>query len=296
MPIPFTCPHCGTQTSVDDRYAGQTGPCGSCGQTITVPQVGGVPPSYSPPQRSSAGPTVAIVIAAVLGVVVVCGGGLVALLLPAVQAAREAARRSQCTNNLKQIGLAIHNYHDTFNSLPTAVITDENGRPMRSWRVAVLPFVESNPLYDMYDQNVPWDDPNNQVVMNTPFAAYGCPSDPPASPCDTNYLMVVGKGTIGGEPNEAVRIRDVTDGMSNTIMVIDVGGSGILWAEPRDITVEEAITYITNPSASPFKPVHPGGVNVLMTDGSVRFVSETIDPGTLRALLTSNGGEPLDNF
>ena len=300
MPIPFTCPHCGTQTNVDDQYAGQSGPCASCGQPITVPLPGGVSPAYSPPGRSSSGPVIGIIIAAVLGGVLVFGGILVALLLPAVQAAREAARRSQCSNNLKQIGLAMHNYHDSYKSFPPAVIADDNGRPMRSWRVAVLPYIESNPLYDMYDQDVPWDDPNNQIVVNTPLAAYRCPSDPPSSGalpmCDTSYVMVVGKSTLGGEPNEAVKFADIPDGSANTILVIEVGGSGIPWGEPRDVTVEEAVTFITNPAASQFNPIHPGCVNVLMADGSVRLISNVIDPGMLRALLTRDDGRAVGGF
>jgi len=300
MPIPFTCPHCGMQTNVDDQYAGQSGPCASCGRPITVPLPGGVPPAYSPPGRSSSGPVIAIIIVAVLGGVLVFGGILVALLLPAVQAAREAARRSQCTNNLKQIGLAMHNYHDSFGTFPPAVIADENGRPMQSWRVAILPFIEQAGLHEMYDSDVPWDDPNNEFLMNVPVMAYRCPSDPPsyeASPqCQTNYVMVVGEGTLGGEPNEAVQIRNITDGTSNTILAIEVGGSGIPWTEPRDLTVEEAVTFITNPSASRFMQVHPGGINVLMADGSVRFIGETIDAEMLRALLTKGDGQAVGSF
>jgi prepilin-type processing-associated H-X9-DG protein len=300
MPIPFTCPHCGTQANVDDQYAGQSGPCTSCGQPITVPLPGGVGPAYSPPGRSSAGPVVAIIIVAVLGGVLVFGGILAALLLPAVQSAREAGRRAQCMNNLRQIGFAMHNYHDTYGTLPPAVIADENGRPMHSWRVAILPSMEQTPLHDMYDFDVPWDDPNNELLMGMPIMAYQCPSDPPSSGAsslsDTNYVMVVGKGTLGGEPNEAVRFSDITDGTSNTILVIEVGGSGIPWMEPRDVTVEEAVTFITNPSASQFTQVHSGGINVLLADGSVRFISSTIDPGMLRALLTKDDGQNVGDF
>ena len=301
MPIPFTCPFCGTQTTVDDQYAGQSGPCASCGQPITVPLPGGFPPAYPQPGKSSSGSTIVVVVVAVLGgglALLTVIGILTALLLPAVQAAREAARRSQCVNNLKQIGLAMHNYHDTFKTFPPAVIADENGLPMHSWRVQILPFIEQGVLYDMYDFDVPWDDPNNQTLMSMPIAAYQCPSDPAStlSLCDTSYVMVVGEGTIGGEPNEAVRFANITDGTANTILAIEVGGSGIPWMEPRDVTVEEAFTFFTNPEASQFTQFHPGGANVLMADGSVRFISESIDPGMLRALLTRNDGQAVGNF
>ena len=296
MPIPFTCPHCGHQTDVEERYVGQTGPCVSCGKTITVPPVSGAGPAYAPPQESSAGAMIAVILVAIVVGALVCGGVLAFLFLSAGRATRVRAQRTECQNNLKQIGLAMHNYHDTYKCFPPAVITDEDGEPMRSWRVAILPFVEQAPLYDQYDFSEPWDGPNNRALHGTSIATYRCPDDVGLPPSETSYVMIVGKGTIGGEPNEMVRFANVTDGTSNTIMAIEVGASGIHWMEPRDVTVEEAVTFLTNPAASPFEQVHPGGANVLLTDGSVRFLGESTNPGTLRALLTRDDGQavPLD--
>ncbi|MFH1923964.1 MAG: DUF1559 domain-containing protein [Planctomycetota bacterium] len=293
MSIPFTCPHCGVQTNVGEQYAGQTGPCSSCGKTITVPPVSGGPPAYSAPRKSSAGPVIAIILVVGLVGVLVCGGILAALVLPATQAAREAARRAQCTNQLKQIGIAMHNYHDTYRCLPPAVITDEDGQPMRSWRVAILPFIEQAPLYDQYDFSEPWDGPNNRALEGAFPDTYRCPSDTASGPLDAGYVMIVGEGTLGGEPNELVKFADVKDGTSNTILAIEVAGSGIHWMEPRDLTVEEAVTFITNPGATGLLHVHPGGVNVLMADGSVRFLPESTDPETVRLLLLRDDGQPI---
>ena len=145
MPIDFRCPHCGHQTLVADQFAGQSGPCSKCGQTITVPGTAGpAPPIGAPPPRStgSSGAAIAAIIAAVVVGLFFCGGILIALLLPAVQAAREAARRTQCSNNLKQIGLAMHNYHDVNQQFPPAYIADADGQPMHSWRVLILPYLE----------------------------------------------------------------------------------------------------------------------------------------------------------
>jgi prepilin-type processing-associated H-X9-DG protein len=260
---------------------------------ITVPPLSGAPGAYRPPQKSSAGVMIAVILAAVLGGLLVCGGIIAALLLPAVGSAREAARRSMCMNNLKQIGLAMHNYHDVYRCFPAAVLTDEDGQPMRSWRVAILPFNEQQPLFDQYDFSEPWDGPNNRALHGTPVPTYRCPSDGDPTATDTSYVMVVGKGTIGGEPNETVKIAHVTDGTSNTIMAIEVGTSGIHWMEPRDVTVEEAVTFLTNPAASEFQQVHPGGANVVLADSSVRFLAESTDPDTVRALLTRDDGQAV---
>jgi prepilin-type processing-associated H-X9-DG protein len=127
-------------------------------------------------------------------------------------------------------------------------------------------------------------------------SGYLCPSDVSAGPSDTSYVMIVGEGTLGGVPNEVVRFRDIIDGTSNTILAIEVAASGIHWLEPRDMTVEEAITYITNPAASGHQHVHPGGVNVVFADLSVQFLAESIDPQTLRLLLTRDDGQAVTGF
>ena len=289
MPILFTCPHCGRQTNVADAYAGQSGPCAGCGKTITVPSAPGV--AVPAPRAGGNTPVLAIVLVAVLVVMLSCGGILIALLLPAVQAAREAARRSQCMNNLKQIALAMHNYHDVNNCFPPAVITDKDGRPMRSWRVAILPYMEQSPLFERYKSNEPWDGPSNRNLHNITVPTYRCPSDPgPANSTETNYVMIVGKDSFGGLPNEAIHMRDIRDGLSNTIMIVEVAGSGIHWMEPRDLSVEEIQRRINDGSGKWISSRHPGGANVALGDASVRFLAQTIDRETLRRLINPNDG------
>ena len=234
------------------------------------------------------------IITAVILIATVLAGGAFLLLLPAVQAAREAARRSQCSNNLKQIGLAMHNYHDTYKCFPSAVLTDADGQPMRSWRIAVLPFMESSSIPDRYDQNEPWDGPNNRLLHSIPINAYQCPSDALIGDCDTSYVMISGEGSIGGEPNEVVTMADIRDGTSNTIIAMEVSGPRIHWLEPRDMSIDEAVDYIIDPAAGGYSHPHPGGVNVLMADGSVHFISRTIDPQLLVLLMTRNDGQPVN--
>ena len=101
---------------------------------------------------------------------------LIALLLPAVQQAREAARRTQCKNNLHQLGLALHNYHDEYQCFPPAYTVDPDGKPLHSWRTLILPYLEHGPLYATIDLSKPWDDPANKAAYATNIQAYRCPS------------------------------------------------------------------------------------------------------------------------
>jgi len=293
MPISFTCPHCGLQTRVAEQYAGLAGPCLGCGKTVTIPMA--VPGPGAAAQGSGVGAVVVILmaVAALIGLLV-CGG--IALMLPAAGSAREAARRSACTNNLKQIALALHNYHDTYQCFPPAVVTDKQGRPMHSWRVAILPFIEQRPLYERYNFNEPWDGPNNRVLANTAISAYRCPSDPNPSSTETNYVMIVGPGTIGGLPNEKVGFRDVTDGTSNTILLVEVVGTGIQWMEPTDLSIDELSLRLNDGSDKSISSNHSGGAMVAFADGSVRFLANGIDPVTLRRLILRNDGQAIGGF
>ena len=269
MPIPFTCPHCGRQTIVDDQYAGQRGPCSGCGQMVTVPISGAGPAAARPRGASSAMPVVVIVLVVVAVLLVLACGGmvLVALGLPAVQARREAARQaeadknlkqfgqalhnyhdvqwSQCANNLKRIGLAMRNYHDVHRCFPPAYIPDDNGRPKHSWRVLILPYLEQQGTFQQYNQKEPFDGPRNRVLASTSIPQYGCPSDPATVSGSTDYVMIVGPGTISDGP-QSRKIMDITDGTSNTIMVIEVSGLGINWMEPKDIALDELISKLNS--------------------------------------------------
>ena len=211
---------------------------------------------------------------------------MIALLLPADQ----AARRSQCSTNLKQIGSALQCYHDANKCFPAAVVTDENGTPRYSWRVAILPYIEQAPLYEQYDPNIAWDAPGNDVVRMTKILNYQCPSANNTMPNETNYVMIVGNGTVGGLPNESTKYHEIRDGTANTIMVVEVVGSGIEWSEPRDLAIEQLSMAVNNGTGNGPSSNHPGGLNALFCDGAVHFISEGIAPEDLECLLLRDDG------
>jgi prepilin-type N-terminal cleavage/methylation domain-containing protein/prepilin-type processing-associated H-X9-DG protein len=288
-------------------------------------------------------------------VVIAIIGVLVSLLLPAVQAAREAARRTQCSNNLKQLGLAMHNLHDTQGTLPPG--TGPNPCCWGTWQVLVLPFLEQKALKDLY-QNWGGDDttgprysgsPNTKQVTNVRFKALTCPSDMPNKPISGitshNYAVNYGntgygqQATLNGvrfgqapfarakNPNNVFagkRLAELTDGTSNTMLAAEVRqGQGTdlrgftWWGDACNFTTylnpnstQPDVIYTpsycnqvqqnppctgtptsTAPSMFAARSRHPNGVQVLMGDGAVRFVTNNIDINAWRAASTSEGGE-----
>ncbi|HEV3163146.1 MAG TPA: DUF1559 domain-containing protein [Isosphaeraceae bacterium] len=221
---------------------------------------------------------------------------MIALLLPAVQAAREAARRVQCTNNLKQIGLAQYNYESAFGHFPPAAITDAAGKPLLSWRVAILPYltaagpddIDGAELFKQFHLDEPWDSPNNLPLLQKMPRAYRCPTSlsAPSDATLTSYRVFVGPGTMF-EAADGARMADDTDGAGNTILVAE-STQPVPWTKPDEMAFSPI---------GPLPPVgskHPGGFDALMADGSVRFLKQqSLSAAILRALITRNGNEVI---
>ncbi|MBX6315557.1 MAG: DUF1559 domain-containing protein [Isosphaeraceae bacterium] len=310
-----------------------------------------------PPGRSSRGFTLIelLVVIAIIGV-------LIGLLLPAVQAAREAARRTQCVNNLKQIGVALHNYHDAFSTFPPgycsfwkpdtgdAGTAEDDLGPGWAWGSLILPQLEQKAVYDAINFNLTLTYPQNATAQLLRINTYLCPSDStkPTVPVRDqtnsqtiytvgcgNYIGVYGLGEIGTAPgrgdgpffrNSRITAADVRDGLSQTFAIGERSHnlSYVTWTgravggylfktssfeggtDQFAVDPEESFTMILGPIGledgprTPNHPrahvedywsYHPGGVNFLFGDGSVRFVKNTINPVTYRALATRSGGE-----
>lgn len=208
-------------------------------------------------------------------------GVAVALLLPAVQSAREAARRAQCFNNHKQIALAMHNYADANGGLPPMAITGKTGEPLLSWRVALLPYLEEQALYEAIRKDEPWDSPHNKPLLERMPAVFACPSAK-LQPGMTSCRAFVGEGGIL-EKDKPTPISAIRDGTSNTILFAE-SAEPVEWTRPEGLSVNA-------PGSLGLGSKHPGGFVAALADGSVRFVSSRATPETLKALATKAGGE-----
>jgi len=217
------------------------------------------------------------------------GGGvlvaLVALLLPNVRIAREPARRMQCSNHLKQIGLALQNYVDVYRVLPPAYTVDAEGRPLHSWRTLILPFLEQKELYERIDLSKPWDDPANEAARNTKIATYVCPSGSNVQ-SETTYFAVTASGGCF-KPTESTPLAAITDGTSLTIAVVEVAEKyAVHWMSPTDATEEMIVGR--DPQS---KFVHPQGTMAVFLDGHTALLRKNTPPEVLRALISINGND-----
>jgi prepilin-type N-terminal cleavage/methylation domain-containing protein/prepilin-type processing-associated H-X9-DG protein len=305
-------------------------------------------------------------------VVIAIIGVMVGLLLPAVQAAREAARRMQCGNNLKQLSLALHNYEGTYKTLPPSRIT--TGLSRHGFAAYMLPFIEQRSVYDIYDFNVRWSDPKNFAATQTVINTWICPSTPagrlvptaaaqtayvtiPAAglgPCDygvTNEVrrafyeangLPLPPGILRGIPGAMERDRgsrfaDVLDGLSNTMLFAETAGrpsvyyarklpanivypDGWGWADIEAVSGSldgasaDGVMLNSTRSTAPFTTTingrcainctnqseyysfHPGGMQISMVDGSVRFLSDSTAANILAGIITKAGSEVVGDF
>ena len=280
---------------------------------------------------------------------------LIALLLPAVQQAREAARRTQCRNNLKQIGLALHNYHEIHRVFPSGWIAVDAGSHSAheglngaGWGTMILPFLDRGNLYEEFDANLAIEDPANATFLDTRLPVFRCPSDPQPDTFEieeegvpgnilailpiANYIGVFGTEELDGceNPpgtapvnddgqcegdgilyhNSRIRIGEIMDGTSNTIMIgerltnVDDGWYST-WAgmvsegEEAFQRVLGSADHVPNDPAAHFDDFssrHVGGAHFVLADGSVHFVSQSIDTGVYQGLATRNGQEIAGEF
>jgi hypothetical protein len=188
--------------------------------------------------------------------------------------------------------LAVANYHDIYGRFPPAFVAGRDGRPMHSWRVLILPFLEQQALYDAYNFDEPWDGPNNRKLADRIGSIYlrsGLESDQART---TSFVAVVGPETAwpGSTP---LGYEDLGDGSNETLTVVEVPDGQFRWMEPRDLRFDR-MSFRINDGSGRGLGSRLGGARVVSADGHVRTLPDDFDPGTLKAMLTANGGEAID--
>jgi len=257
---------------------------------------------------------------------------LVALLLPAVHQARSAARRSSCINNLKQLGLALHNYHDVFGTFPPGWVTHDNKAAsdrLWGWQVMILPYVDQAPLFNRINFHKKFPKPSE--LTQTEIETYRCPEDTAdglnpyrdahaTSNYSGNFGNIALRGSVDPPKksngifywNSSVRIRSIIDGTSNTFMVGErsISSAAGIWVGLRANQNEnDAVTDCSHDSqlntvVRSFSSPHRGGSHFLFCDGSVQVISEEVESsagtgekmGTYQKLGQRNDGQPFDRF
>jgi hypothetical protein len=199
-----------------------------------------------------------------------------------------ASARLQSANNLKQIGLALHNYHDVNGVLPAAAIVDKKGKPLLSWRVAILPYVEQDNLYKQFKLDEPWDSEHNLKLAKTIVKVYQLPYGD-SKPGMTHYRAFVGNGAAF-DMVQGIKFAQFTDGTSNTLLAFEAAES-VPWTKPDEIEFD--------PQKPMLKHLRFEGNKVcqlLFADGSVRAVPNTLAENILKLIIQRDDGMPIPDF
>jgi hypothetical protein len=229
---------------------------------------------------------------------------LASTLMPWLQYQHEMAHFS---NNLKKIAFACQAYKDTYRSYPPAFVADAEGKPLYSWRVLILPFFEYNQyktLYDQFHLDEPWDSEHNKKFISEPLIIFQSCNEQHQDK-NTNYYsayaMVVGANTISSGSN-CVKPEEITDGMNQTLLLVETRHK-IPWTSPLDVSfdaLDKGVTPFDKPPlvddgiGSYHQKYHKKGANVVMIDGTVKYLSPDTKPEILKALATINGNEKIE--
>jgi hypothetical protein len=216
---------------------------------------------------AGAGVSVALVVGIILGVLLV-GGVAVLLLFMGVQRVRVSAARLKDQNNLKQIAIAMHSYHESNGVLPPA------GGDV-SWRVHLLPYVEQSRVYQQFDLNQPWDSPANKRLASQTIPTYVAAGDMESAP-ETHYRVFVGPHTLYEPGKVPLNFAGVTDGLGSTLFAVEATDA-VPWPAPKELE------YDRNGPLPPLGLPNRKGFNVTMLDGSVRFVTDKTSEDSIRA-------------
>ncbi len=233
----------------------------------------------------------------VFGLVLVGFAGCV-VLLPCMVKVRDGAAWIESASQLKTIGQAIRNYHEAYGKLPPAVVYDKEGRPLHSWRVLLLPFLEGQSLYSQIHLDEPWDSPHNKPLLEQEPQCYRVVFGGRDAVGLTHYRVFVGSGTAF--ERDGLTWDDFPDGPKNTILVVEAH-EAVPWTKPADLSYEpdKPLPALGGLYSKPYHFLcyevgRTPGFNACFADGTIRFLSAKTDEKTIRSLITRNSGEKVD--
>jgi hypothetical protein len=232
--------------------------------------------------------------------IVILALGLVAIiLLPKLAHVHQATKRMLCASRLRQVGIAMHNYHKDHGHLPPAVVYGKDGQPLYSWRVVLLPYLEEGQLYKEFRLEEAWDSPHNGALLARMPKVYAPADDVKTEPYTTFCQVFVGEGAAF-EHNRKVTLEEIKegDGLACTILAVEAG-EAVPWTKPVDLPFGAdkplpLLGGLFQEGRTVFYTKRMVGYNALFVDGGVLFISKQIKQDTLRALIARNGGERVD--
>ncbi len=297
MPFQFSCPHCGSATIVDDQYSGQSGPCVACGKQITLP-------NFAPQRQSAAKPFLASLgkparwLIAIVTLVLLTSFSISALRYGGATAKQVQTNvaRNRSISNLNRIAAALNAYADKFKQYPAAYTTDVTGRRMMSWRVAILPFLGYQGLYNDYRKDLPWDHPENLNLMGNIPTEYQTPGDDNAALGYTSYVVITGPGTLFPPQREPFSAAEITDGLDETLLVVESQqpiNRPLNWMEPNDLAIETMSFGIGGVPGKEIGGMTEGGAAAATCDGRPHFLRSNLSYAYIKGLITPNGNEAI---
>ncbi len=187
--------------------------------------------------------------------------------------ALSVAQSAQCASNLREVMVALHNYHDTYGSFPPAHTTDAQGNPLHSWRTLILPYLGYANLYNDIRWDEPWDSEYNKQFHRWMPQQYACPGDTGGAFHYTSYMWVIGADTLSDGPKSR-KMGEAVRGTSNTIGIVEVIPT-ICWMDPTDVPEADLAKGINHSATEGIGSKHfvPEGINAAMLDGSTRFLT-----------------------
>jgi hypothetical protein len=248
-------------------------------------------PHFQDPSQNYPGPKkgmnpVWIIVFVCLGLFLLCCiVTLPIMLLPAVMQVREAARMTTTEDRAHNLGLAIVEYENSNREFPPAFTMGTMDRTkFHSWRTRLLPQLGQDRIYRKVDLSVAWDQAKNFRLNVVEVPEFKSPRATNNQTSHAHFVAVVGPNTLFRPNGKGVKRRDVRDGVSNTIMLIEYPDSEIPWFKPEDVTVDQAVDIIKNSKTL-------NGIVVVFADGHTQVIDKNIDEKVLRGMFTINGGE-----